>query len=74
MNRDNYFAWQAFGRAIRQGEGAPLPPYLQRANWDAMKERVEWLDCDTRHMLGWIGGREEASNGPFSSCWMHRTG
>ena len=38
--KDNYFAWQAFGRGYAaQGDG-PLPPYLARENWTMLKERV----------------------------------
>lgn len=37
---ENYFAWQAFSRGYaRDGQG-PLPPYLQRANWQAVRERA----------------------------------
>lgn len=38
---DNYFAWQAFGRRYaNQGEG-PLPPYLQRENYGAIRHRAK---------------------------------
>lgn len=42
--KDNYFAWQAFGRGYGEGETAPLPPYLQRehhADIVARAERIE---------------------------------
>lgn len=35
--KDNYFAWQAFNRAYAPGGDGPLPPYLQRANFAALK-------------------------------------
>lgn len=35
----NYFAWQAFGRSYGGPEG-PLPPYLERRHFDALKSRV----------------------------------
>lgn len=41
---DNYFAWQAFGRGYTAGVEGPLPPYLQRANWDALKSRIGGVD------------------------------
>jgi len=35
---DNYFAWQAFGRAYARAEPASLPPYLERENFDAVRD------------------------------------
>ncbi|MCJ2182283.1 DUF3419 family protein [Novosphingobium sp. 1949] len=40
---DNYFAWQAFSRGYGRAEAAPLPPYLQAANVDAVRERLPRL-------------------------------
>ena len=36
---ENYFAWQAFGRAM-QSPGGPLPPYLRRENFEAISTRA----------------------------------
>lgn len=38
--KDNYFAWQAFGRGYKAGGDGPLPPYLERANWETLKGRA----------------------------------
>ena len=38
--RDNYFAWQAFGRGYAPGEDASLPPYLERANFEKVRARA----------------------------------
>jgi S-adenosylmethionine-diacylglycerol 3-amino-3-carboxypropyl transferase len=38
---ENYFASQAFGRRYQTGADAPLPPYLERRNYDAIKNRCE---------------------------------
>lgn len=38
---DNYFAWQAFGRQYAPDGTGPLPPYLQRENWEILRERVK---------------------------------
>lgn len=40
---NNYFAWQAFGRGYGRSEAAPLPPYLSRANFDAVRARADRL-------------------------------
>lgn len=49
--RDNYFAWQAFGRGYAKGEDAPLPPYLQRANFDAVRERADRVEIRQQNMI-----------------------
>jgi S-adenosylmethionine-diacylglycerol 3-amino-3-carboxypropyl transferase len=73
--KDNYFAWQAFGRGYNRSEGAALPPYLQRANWEAMKERIGRLDVTRANMVDWIGSREAASMDRFvlldAQDWMN---
>jgi S-adenosylmethionine-diacylglycerol 3-amino-3-carboxypropyl transferase len=38
--QENYFAWQAFGRAYGKMPDAPLPPYLQEANFQTVKDRA----------------------------------
>ncbi len=35
--RDNYFAWQAFNRAYAPAGAGPAPPYLQHANYAAIR-------------------------------------
>jgi S-adenosylmethionine-diacylglycerol 3-amino-3-carboxypropyl transferase len=37
---DNYFAWQAFGRRYASGGSGPLPPYLQRENFEVLRSRT----------------------------------
>lgn len=73
--KDNYFAWQAFGRGYSRSEGAPLPPYLQRVHWEAMRERIDRLDVVRANMVDWIGARDEASMDRFvlldAQDWMN---
>jgi len=38
--QENYFAWQAFGRRYASGGSGPLPPYLQRENYEAVHKRA----------------------------------
>ena len=38
--RDNYFAWQAFGRRYAPGPDAALPPYLQERNFADLRGRA----------------------------------
>ncbi len=73
--KDNYFAWQAFGRGYDRGEDAPMPPYLQRANWDAMRERIDRISVERANMVQWIGDRDAASMDRFvlldAQDWMN---
>ncbi|MBE7220251.1 MAG: DUF3419 family protein [Caulobacteraceae bacterium] len=39
--RENYFAWQAFGRRYFTGSDDALPPYLQRRNFAAIRDRAD---------------------------------
>ena len=59
---DNYFAWQAFGRRYGSESGAPLPPYLQRGNYAAIRSRLSRLTTHTTSMTDWLGGE------PAESC------
>lgn len=46
--KSNYFAWQAFGRSYARAPDAPLPPYLQRDNFEhvrALSERLQFRQC-----------------------------
>jgi S-adenosylmethionine-diacylglycerol 3-amino-3-carboxypropyl transferase len=38
---ENYFAAQAFGRRYGSGPAAPLPPYLEGHNYDAIRSRAD---------------------------------
>ena len=73
--KDNYFAWQAFGRGYARDMDAPLPPYLQRQNWEIMRERIDRLDVVRANMVHWIGDRDEASMDRFvlldAQDWMN---
>jgi S-adenosylmethionine-diacylglycerol 3-amino-3-carboxypropyl transferase len=37
---DNYFAWQALGRAYAKDGRGPLPPYLRAGHFEAIRERA----------------------------------
>ncbi|MGB7372208.1 DUF3419 family protein [Erythrobacter sp.] len=73
--KDNYFAWQAFGRGYDRKSDAPLPPYLKRANWEAMRARIDRIDVVRANMVEWIGAREASSLDRFvlldAQDWMN---
>ncbi|MGO4682905.1 DUF3419 family protein [Hyphomicrobium sp. 2TAF46] len=52
--KDNYFAWQAFGRRYAaQGEG-PCPPYLDKANFMAVKARASRVEVVHDNMIRFL--------------------
>ncbi len=59
--KDNYFAWQAFGRGYGKGAEMPLPPYLQAANYDAVKARASRVDMRHANMTDMLGASDAAS-------------
>ncbi|KTE15504.1 DUF3419 family protein [Sphingopyxis sp. H115] len=59
--KDNYFAWQAFGRGYGRGAEAPLPPYLQAANYQAVKARAERVTMLHANMTDMLAASGDAS-------------
>ena len=41
---DNYFAWQAFGRSYAGEASGPLPPYLRREHFHAVRSRADRVE------------------------------
>lgn len=59
--KSNYFAWQAFGRGYGRHADAPVPPYLEAAHYDAVRERAERVDVNHANMTDWLSRQPEAS-------------
>ena len=70
--KDNYFAWQAFGR--RYASAGPLPPYLQRENFDALRERAKTVDILHRSFTEYLASQPAGSCDAFvlldAQDWM----
>ena len=71
---DNYFTWQAFGRRYsRDGEG-PLPPYLRREQFDAVRTRVDRVEVLNRSITEYLAGCPDASRDRYvlldAQDWM----
>ena len=58
---ENYFAWQAFGRGYGRGEGAPLPPYLQRENFDFIRARAARFGVENISITEWLAAKPDAA-------------
>jgi len=51
---DNYFAWQAFGRAYAPDASGPLPPYLDEKNYGVLRRnasRIGAIQANMTHFL-----------------------
>ena len=58
---ENYFAWQAFGRRYGDGRDAPLPPYLQRDNFEAVRRNANRVAVRHISVTDHLHGCENAS-------------
>jgi S-adenosylmethionine-diacylglycerol 3-amino-3-carboxypropyl transferase len=47
---ENYFAWQAFTGGYASGDGAPLPPYLQSARFEAVRAAAPRLSIVNQNL------------------------
>ena len=46
--KDNYFAWQAFGRSYQKDGGGSVPPYLERPHFETIRANAGKIDI--RHV------------------------
>jgi S-adenosylmethionine-diacylglycerol 3-amino-3-carboxypropyl transferase len=58
---ENYFASQAFGRRYGTGPDAPLPPYLQRCNYESIKSRCDRIGVFHVSMAEYLQRHSERS-------------
>jgi S-adenosylmethionine-diacylglycerol 3-amino-3-carboxypropyl transferase len=72
--KDNYFAWQAFGRGYAKGEGAPLPPYLQREHYAEIVDRAERIEVRHVNFTEHLRAQDDASQDRYilldAQDWM----
>ena len=59
--RDNYFAWQAFGRAYPPLGGGRLPPYLEPVNFQAIKARAGRVEHHLMSITEFLRGQAARS-------------
>lgn len=72
--KDNYFAWQAFGRRYATNMRAPLPPYLQPDSFAKLRKRVEDIQVVhasfTEHLAAQPAGSVDAYVLLDAQDWM----
>lgn len=59
--KDNYFAWQAFGRSYAQDGTGPLPPYLRSENFAAIKIRAPRASVVKENLITFLQQQPSAS-------------
>lgn len=59
--RENYFAWQAFGRGYQDAPDASLPPYLQQANYEAVRTRADRVEVRHANFIDYLKSMPDAS-------------
>ena len=59
--RDNYFAWQAFGRGYGKGTDQSLPPYLQADNYDMVRARAGRVEVEHANFVERLQASPDAS-------------
>ncbi len=71
---DNYFAWQAFGRAYADDGAGPLPPYLRRDHFEVVRARADRVEVLHRSLTDYLESRPRGSVDRFvlldAQDWM----
>ncbi|SEO33515.1 S-adenosylmethionine-diacylglycerol 3-amino-3-carboxypropyl transferase [Rhodospirillales bacterium URHD0017] len=71
---DNYFAWQAFGRSYAGEASGPLPPYLRREHFHAVRSRADRVEVMNRSITEYLAGCPDASRDRYvlldAQDWM----
>lgn len=72
--QDNYFAWQAFGRAYADDASGPLPPYLRQADFDAVRRRADRVEVMNKSVTEYLASCPDASRDRYvlldAQDWM----
>lgn len=72
---ENYFTWQAFGRSYAPNALGPLPPYLQKRNFPAIKANAGRVQVIQASLTDVLNGMPKASVDRFvlldAQDWMN---
>lgn len=72
--KDNYFAWQAFGRSYGPGIEASLPPYLERQNFETIRANADRVEILNESVTDLLANKPEGSVDAFvlldAQDWM----
>ena len=74
--KDNYFAWQAFGRRFNLSDQAALPLYLQAQHYDVIKQQVDNISLNHESVTSYLAKQADASVDIYvlldAQDWMSR--
>ena len=59
--KDNYFAWQAFGRGYDRENRRAVPRYLKEENYEALKSRLDKCSVQLSSLHDYLGSKEDKS-------------
>ncbi|TDH35833.1 DUF3419 family protein [Pseudohoeflea suaedae] len=59
--RENYFAWQAFGRGYGPGAAASLPPYLRRDCFETVRRNAPRLTIENESLTELLRNKPDGS-------------
>jgi S-adenosylmethionine-diacylglycerol 3-amino-3-carboxypropyl transferase len=59
--KDNYFAWQAFGRGYGRGPMASLPPYLQHDHYEEIVARADRIEVRHTNFTDYLRSRPDGT-------------
>ncbi|WP_413992635.1 DUF3419 family protein [Labrys okinawensis] len=59
--KNNYFAWQAFGRGYKPEGDGPVPPYLESGAYEAVKSRAGRIDVRHVNLIDHLKAQPAAS-------------
>tara|TARA_R110002020_G_scaffold34066_29_gene103852 strand:+ start:14618 stop:15862 length:1245 start_codon:yes stop_codon:yes gene_type:complete len=72
--KDNYFAWQAFGRGYQPGAAASLPPYLEARSFETIRRNANRVNVVNESITRLLAARPAASVNAFvlldAQDWM----
>ena len=55
--KDNYFAWQAFARRYPKPGEAALPAYLEKANYQTIRDNVDRVTIHHANIVELLAGK-----------------
>lgn len=59
--KNNYFAWQAFGRGYKPEGDGPVPPYLAASSFEAVRNRAGRIDVRHVNLIDHLKAQPAAS-------------
>lgn len=59
--KDNYFAWQAFGRGYKAAGDGPVPPYLEARHFETIRQSAGKIDIRHVNFIEYLKQQDKGS-------------